>query len=223
MTTDSPADPSSRALIWDGAIRLFHWSSVALVALAWWSAENGHMDWHQRFGLTMLGLVVFRLYWGVAGAKTARFSSFVKGPKAIAAYLAKMKRPYSPAPGHNPLGALSVLALITALVLQVSLGLFAVDVDGLESGPLSHLISFKQGRAAAEFHETVFNILVALIVLHVAAIIFYRLVLKTNLVSAMITGARTNSEPGNVGPFPLIRFIIGVVLAAAIVILVQKL
>ena len=171
------------------------------------------MDWHRRFGLTMLGLVTFRLYWGVAGTQTARFSSFVKGPNAIAAYIRKLKRPYSPAPGHNPLGALSVLALIAALVLQVTAGLFAVDVDGLESGPLSHLVSFDQGRAAAEFHETVFNILIALIVLHVAALIFYRVRLQTNLVTAMITGRRANSEPGHDGPFPLVRFIIGVALA----------
>ncbi len=222
MTTDSPAGPSSRALIWDGAIRLFHWSSVALVALAWWSAENGHMDWHRRFGLTMLGLVVFRLYWGFAGTQPARFAQFVKGPGAIAAYIRKMKRPYNPAPGHNPLGALSVLALIAALVLQVSAGLFAVDVDGLESGPLSHLVSFDQGRAAAEFHETIFNILIALIVLHVAALVFYRVRLNTNLVSAMITGRRANSEPGHVGPFPLVRFAIGIVLAGAVVTLVLQ-
>ncbi|MAW80870.1 MAG: Ni/Fe-hydrogenase 1 b-type cytochrome subunit [Parvularcula sp.] len=225
MTTDraaGPAGPSSQAVIWDGAIRLFHWSTVALVALAWWSAENGHMDWHRRFGLTMLGLVTFRLYWGVAGTQTARFSSFVKGPNAIAAYIRKLKRPYSPAPGHNPLGALSVLALIAALVLQVTAGLFAVDVDGLESGPLSHLVSFDQGRAAAEFHETVFNILIALIVLHVAALIFYRVRLQTNLVTAMITGRRANSEPGHDGPFPLVRFIIGVALAGVVVLAVQQ-
>ena len=225
MTTDNAANAAgkpSQAIIWDGAIRLFHWSSVALVALAWWSAENGIMDWHKRFGLTLLGLVVFRLYWGIAGTKTARFSSFVKGPKAIASYLGKMKRPYSPAAGHNPLGAFSVLALIAALICQVSAGLFAVDVDGLESGPLSRFVSFEQGRAAAEFHETVFNILVALIVLHVAAIIFYRVVLQANLLSAMITGKRANSEPGNEGSFPFMRFIIGIVLAGAAVWLVQN-
>ncbi|PQA87220.1 Ni/Fe-hydrogenase 1 b-type cytochrome subunit [Marinicaulis flavus] len=218
-TVKTARAPLKDAVIWDWSLRVFHWSAVLLIVLLWWSAENGIMDWHRRFGLTMLGLLVFRLYWGVAGTKTARFKSFVKGPKAVRAYLREMKRPYVPAAGHNPLGALSVVALLLVLVLQVGAGLFAVDVDGLESGPLSRFVSFEAGRAAAEFHETSFNILLALIVLHVAAIAFYFAVLKTNLVRAMVTGKRAGAE--SAGPFPLARFLIGVVIAGAAVALVQ--
>ena len=78
-------------------------------------------------------------------------------------------------PGHNPLGALSVLALLGLLLAQIVLGLFAVDVDGIESGPLSTYVSFDTGRVAAEWHEAVFDVLLWLIGLHVAAVLFYLL------------------------------------------------
>ncbi|WP_375203474.1 cytochrome b/b6 domain-containing protein [Hyphococcus sp.] len=209
------------ALVWDWSVRLFHWTTVALIPMLWLSAENGAMDWHRRFGLTLMGLLIFRLYWGVAGMNTARFQNFVKGPKAITAYIARMKRPYTPAAGHNPLGALSVIALLAALTAQITAGLFAVDVDGIESGPLSSLISFKQGRAAAEFHEFFFNVLLALIVLHIAAVAYYFIALKTNLVRTMVTGRRKGAVTANAGPFPLTRFLIGAALAVAAVTLVQ--
>ncbi len=220
-TGDAGDVAATKTVIWDGAIRAFHWIVAALIPLAWWTAENGHMDWHKRIGLTVLALVVFRLYWGLAGTKTARFASFVKGPKAIAAYARGLKRPYVPAAGHSPLGALSVIALIAALVAQVSLGLFAVDVDGIESGPLSHLVSFETGRAAAEFHETSFKILLGLIALHLAAIAFYFFALRTNLVGAMVTGKRPGGNAVNTSGFPMLRFIIGVALAGAVVALLQ--
>lgn len=223
MTTkaNAPSSAATRTVIWDSAIRIFHWTAAALIPLAWWTAENGHMDWHRRIGLTVLGLVVFRLYWGLAGTKTARFANFVRGPKAVLAYVGRLKRPYTPSPGHNPLGALSVIALIAALAAQVTLGLFAVDVDGIESGPLSHLVSFETGRAAAELHETSFKVLLTLIGLHVAAIAFYAFALRTNLVGTMVTGKRAASRDGgkpvNAGSFPFVRFAIGVAIAASVV------
>src|SRR5262249_5537036 len=122
-----------RILIWDWPTRLVHWLLVALVFFSWGAAEYQHMDLHRYSGYTILGLLVFRLYWGIAGSETARFANFVKGPRAVADYL----RSKTKSIGHNPLGALSVVALLTLLVAQVALGLFSVDVDGLESGPLS--------------------------------------------------------------------------------------
>ncbi len=219
---DGPAPaPALEKAVWDISVRIVHWSVAALILLLWLSAENGFMDWHRRFGLTLLGLLTFRLYWGFAGTRTARFAAFLKGPGAVASYLKALKSPYRPAAGHNPLGALSVVALIAAVALQVGAGLFAVDTDGIESGPLAKHVSFSAGRAAAEFHETFFNVLVALIVLHVAAIVFYLAFLKTNLVGAMVTGKRDCDGPGNNEKFPLARFAIGVVIACAAVALVQ--
>jgi len=121
-------------------------------------------------------------------------------------------------PGHNPLGALSVVALLALLATQVGLGLFAVDVDGIESGPLSAYVSFEAGRAAAQWHEGNFNVLSLLILLHVAAVMYYVIVRKQALVAAMVLGERAYPEPQ---PPPMrsasvVRLLLGIVLAAAL-------
>jgi len=201
--------------IWDVPTRLVHWSLVALVALSWWSAENGVMDWHRYSGYAILGLVVFRLYWGIFGSTTARFAQFVKGPRAVIDYL----RGSTKAVGHNPLGALSVVVILILLMTQVGLGLFAVDIDGLESGPLSRFVSFDAGRELAESHELVFNILMVFIVLHVAAILFYLLVKRDNLIGAMFNGRKdvpADIAAPTVEAAPL-RVFVGIVIAAAVV------
>lgn len=203
--------------IWDWPTRLIHWLLVALVFFSWGSAEYGHLDLHRYSGYTILGLLVFRLYWGFVGSDTARFFVFVKGPSGIAKYLRSPRA--DSVVGHNPLGALSVLALLMLLIAQVTLGLFAVDIDGLESGPLSHLVSFDGGRACAEAHEIVFNVLLGFIALHVAAILFYAIARRVNLVTPMLTGktiASDDVQAGNVSA-PLTRVVVGIAIAAAIV------
>lgn len=172
--------------VWDVPTRAFHWLLVVLVGFSWWSAENREMEWHALSGLTVLGLIVFRLVWGFIGGSTSRFSSFVRSPATVIDYMRGSAGPTRP--GHNPLGGYSVLALIGVLALQVGTGLFATDVDGLDSGPLSFLVSFDAGRAAAEVHEVAFNLLMALVVLHVAAIFFYLYVRRRNLLRPMVTG-----------------------------------
>jgi cytochrome b len=150
------------------------------------------MQIHRYSGYALLGLLVFRIYWGFAGSSTARFANFLRGPRAMLEYAKQLpsRGRVSEAPGHNPLGAVSALVLLTLLLAQVLLGLFAVDVDGIESGPLSHLVSFEAGRASAEWHEACFNVLLAFIALHLAAIVFYLLYKRDNLIAAMITGYR---------------------------------
>jgi cytochrome b len=157
----------------------------------------------------------FRIFWGFFGGSTARFSAFVRGPGAVVAYL---RGAFAPGPGHNPLGALSVVALLLLLIAQIALGLFAIDVDGIESGPLSHLVSFEGGRAAADWHEGVFELLKWLIALHVVAVFFYLFARKQNLIGAMLSGKREFADPG-VTPLvnaSRLRFIAGVVFAAFI-------
>lgn len=202
--------------VWDLPIRLFHWSLVALLGFSWWSAENHEMDWHRLSGLTILGLIVFRLLWGVIGSSTARFSSFVRSPGTVLEYL---RRPAGPArPGHNPVGGYSVLAMLGLLLAQVGAGVFAVDTDGLESGPLSFLVSFDAGRLAAELHEALFNIALAVLALHIAAILFYRVIRRRNLIVPMLTGKDTEihpTEPDIVPAGPL-RFLLAAAIAAAI-------
>lgn len=213
--TENVAQTEVRVRIWDVPTRLAHWLMVVLIPASWWTAEIGRLDLHRYSGYLLLSILIFRLYWGFAGSSSARFSQFVKGPRAILRYL----QGQSPAAaGHNPLGALSVMTLLLLLLTQVTLGLFAVDVDGIESGPLSHLVSFDAGRTCAELHDTVFDILVWVIVLHIAAVLAYVFLKKQNLIGAMIHGKRAYARPpeAEVAFASAVRFIVGVVLAAGL-------
>ncbi len=176
--------------MWDVPTRLFHWLLAALIAFSWWSVEYHHSDWHIWSGIAILTLLLFRLMWGVVGSSTARFASFVRGPRGIRDYFSGKWRGI----GHSPLGAMSVVALLSAVAVQVGLGLVAQDEDGLVAGPLAPLVSSDTSDAARGLHEIVFYVLLALIVLHVAAILFYRLVRGKKLVGPMIHGR------GEIGP-----------------------
>ena len=196
--------------VWDLPIRLFHWLLAALIVFSWWAHED-HLDWHRLSGFAIAGLLVFRLWWGLAGSSTARFSSFLKSPAGVLAYL----RGAATGPGHNPLGGWSVVAMLATLTLQVGLGLFAVDQDGFESGPLSRFVDFETGRLAAAGHELVFNLLVGLIVLHLLAIGWYG-VRRKNLVGPMITGRTAPADGGpDLQPAPAWKLLIGLALGLA--------
>lgn len=183
-------DPTSAQPVWDLPVRLFHWILAALIGFSWWSVHNHHTDWHIWSGCAILTLLIFRLLWGVVGSSTARFVNFVRGPRAIGDYW----RGRWSGIGHTPLGALSVVALLAAVAVQVGLGLVSEDEDGLYMGPLSRLVSVETSDKARDLHELWFNVVLALIVLHVAAIIFYR-VRGKHLTKAMITG-RAAIDPG---------------------------
>ena len=204
--------------VWDVPTRLFHWAIVFFFVLSWRSAEGGAMDWHYMSGLIALGLIVFRLIWGVIGSNTARFSHFVRSPRAALAYLRGPADAPVTAAGHNPVGGYSVVAMLLALSVQVGTGLFAVDVDGLESGPLSYLVSFDQGRVAAEVHEVSFNLLLGLIILHVLAIAYYRIRRSRKLIMPMITGRDPQVAPGASGltSAGLLRFVLAAGIAAGL-------
>lgn len=205
----------NRVPVWDLPTRLFHWLLVVLFGFSWWSAENHEMEWHYRSGTALLILLAFRLIWGVIGGSTARFAHFLPSPGRFAAYFGN--DPAHPRQaGHNPLGALSVIALLLLLMVQVGTGLFAVDTDGLESGPLSYLVDFDQGRAAAEIHELSFNTLLALIALHVAAVLFYLVVRRRNLIGPMVTGIdRAVGADEALVPAARWKFVLALVIAAA--------
>lgn len=192
MTGGAGARPVA---VWDWPVRVTHWTLAVLFALQWWTAEKGLMDWHVRFGVLALGLVVFRLLWGVFGSSTARFAGFVRGPRAVLGYARGLLRS-TEAPamlGHNPMGALSIVAMLALLAAQVGFGLFAVDVDGINSGPWASRVSFEQGRWAARAHGWVFNGLLALTAVHVAAVVLHLAVRRENLVGPMLTGRRALS------------------------------
>lgn len=190
MSATTPTDRgSARVRVWDLPTRVTHWLLVVLVATSWWSADSHHMDYHRYSGYGLLGLLLFRVYWGIFGSGTARFAQFVKGPRVIWRYV-RARSEHAP-PGHNPLGALSVLGLLGLLVAQVTLGLFSVDVDGMESGPWARVVSFEVGRTCAHGHHIVFNVLLGFIALHLGAVLFYWVVKRDNLVRPMVTGWKT--------------------------------
>jgi cytochrome b len=200
--------------VWDLPTRVAHWWFVIGVGFSWWTAETGRLEWHRWSGYTLLGVVLFRLYWGFLGSSTARFSQFVRGPRAITSYL---KGTWTAAPGHNPLGALSVLGLLGLLLLQIVLGLFAVDVDGIESGPLSLYVSFETGRLCAEWHEWVFNALMVLVLVHIIAVLYYMVFKRQNLLGAMVHGKRVyEGDMAPMTPASVLRLVVGVVLASGI-------
>jgi cytochrome b len=174
-----------RLHIWDLPTRLTHWLLAASIAAAIVTGQIGGnlIDWHGRLGLLIVGLIVFRLVWGFVGSHTARFASFVRGPAAIKAYLRGEWRGI----GHNPLGALSVVALLTLVAAQVATGLFTND-DISFQGPLADLISKELSDKLTGAHKAFINILIGLVVLHIAAIVYYLRVKKENLVKPMLTG-----------------------------------
>jgi cytochrome b len=211
---------ASKVRVWDLPVRLFHWALVLLVPAMWWTAEEEQTELHILLGQIMLGLLLFRILWGVLGSSTARFSGFVRGPRKILAYL----RGGRAGIGHTPIGALSVLAMLAALAVQVGLGLFASDDDGLYQGPLSYHVSAQTAETLTDRHETWFYVLLALIALHLAAILYYRLFRRRNLVAPMVTGRGPAGEDGAaMTPAPLWRFPVAAALAAGATLVIVRL
>ncbi|MEA3004704.1 MAG: hypothetical protein QOH81_3492 [Sphingomonadales bacterium] len=200
--------------VWDAPTRLVHWAMALLIPYSWWTATHDQLERHRLSGYILLGLLLFRLIWGAIGSAPSRFASFVRGPGVVLRY---WRGKSGPAPlGHNPIGGWSILAMLAVIAAQIGLGLFAVDEDGLESGPLSYLVDFDTARWIAGIHHTLLWAIVALVALHIAAILFY-LVRGRNLTPAMITG-RTRAAPDADPPVmaPLWRAIVATAIAAAI-------
>ena len=173
--------------IWDWPLRLFHWLLVLSVVSAVITGELGGnlIDWHGRFGMLIIGLLVFRIIWGFVGTTHARFASFFPTPERIKVYLQGQWQGF----GHNPLGALSVLALLSVLAILTASGLFAND-DIAFQGPLFGLVDKSISDRLSGLHNLIFNLLILLVVLHLAAIAFYAGVKKDNLVGPMLTGKK---------------------------------
>lgn len=199
--------------VWDLPTRLFHWLLVVCVLGAFVCAQIGGnaMVWHGRFGLAVVGLLVFRLVWGFVGSTYARFFQFIKGPKAILAYL----RGEWHGEGHNPLGALSVLGLLGTLFLLVATGLFANDDIAFE-GPLYSLVGKDLSDKVVGIHRLLEPLIILLVVAHLSAIVFYVRFKKENLIMPMITGLKESSaEPARGGG--LVAFCVALVFALAAV------
>lgn len=182
---DETAAAPGRVRVWDLPTRLFHWSLAALVVFSFVTAKVGGawIQWHFYSGYTILSLVVFRLLWGVAGSRYARFAAFVRGPRAILAFV----RSGAAGAGHNPLGALSIVAMLAALLVQGSTGLFATD-DIVNEGPLLKLVSASTASILTRIHRWNERVLMILVGLHLTAVLYFLLVRRKNLIVPMLTG-----------------------------------
>lgn len=204
---------SKKYRLWDLPIRLFHWLLVFAVVASVVSGQLGGnlIDWHGRIGLFFVGLIVFRLIWGIVGSTHARFASFFPTPGRVRAYLRGDWR----GKGHNPLGSLSVFALLGLLTVQVATGLFAND-DISFVGPLFDLVSKSTSNRLTGIHHLTANALFVLIALHVAAIVFYLRVKKQNLIKPMVTGWKDGDGEALRGG-GLLAFIVAIAIACAVV------
>lgn len=180
---------ASTVRVWDLPTRLFHWLlTLAIVGLVITAQLGGlAMDWHFRLGYTVLSLLLFRLIWGFVGGHWSRFSSFLFSPAVLVRYI-KGASQSKPSLGHNPLGAISVIAMLLFLALQVTSGLFSDD-EISAYGPLGKFVSNDIVANATYYHTQIGKfVLLALIALHLVAIGFYFFRKKTNLVLPMVFG-----------------------------------
>jgi len=192
MQVDGGRQP---VLVWDIAVRMFHWLLVLLLGFSWLSAEMDWMDWHLYSGYAVLTLVLFRILWGFAGSTHARFGDFLYGPSAIIAYLRTLpSRTAAKFAGHNPLGGISVLLILLCVLLQAGTGMFAND-DILYEGPLYKHVSKELSDLLTTIHKYNFDALLVLAGVHIAAILYYLFWKSENLVKPMLTG-RKQLPPG---------------------------
>nr|WP_294519184.1 cytochrome b/b6 domain-containing protein [uncultured Rhodopila sp.] len=179
-----------RIKVWDLPVRLFHWAIVVLIAAAWTTQELNKMEWHMRIGYAILALLLFRIVWGIVGSDTARFVRFLKSPAAALRHLSHLRRREPDLEiGHNAAGGWMVLLMLVLLGVQAGTGLFSND-DSDSDGPLMHLIGKDQSDFISKIHSLNFNLILAVIVLHVVAITAYAVLKRQNLVRPMLTGMK---------------------------------
>lgn len=179
----------NKVKVWDLPTRIFHWALVVSVVGSITTAQigGGAMAWHFRFGYAILSLLLFRLIWGFVGGRWSRFVSFIFTPKDILSHLRGQARPEQQI-GHNPLGALSVFALLAILLAQTLTGLTSDD-EITSAGPLVNLVSGAWVSNTTFYHANVGKfVLLALLALHLGAIVFYLVAKQQNLIRPMIDG-----------------------------------
>jgi cytochrome b len=177
--------------IWDLPLRVFHWLLVLAVLFSFITVKIGGnaMEWHARLGYFVLALLLFRLIWGFVGSHYARFSNFIKGPRSLIDYL---KNPQQ-TPGHSPLGALSVVVLLSLFGFQVIAGLFASDEIAFD-GPLVKYVSSAWVELMTSLHRLNEPVLLTLVLVHIGAIVYYKKIKRHDLIQPMITGDKNWAE-----------------------------
>jgi cytochrome b len=179
-----------KRLVWDLPLRLFHWLFALSIIASYVTAKLGFdwMQWHFYLGYWTIGLLVFRILWGILGPRHARFSSFIHNPSAIWLYLKGMFNPNSTRSiGHNPVGGLMVLLMLLLVAIQAGTGLYTTDAV-VWAGPYNPSVSESTASLLSTVHNWNFNFIIGAVCLHIGAILFYALYKKQNLVVPMLHG-----------------------------------
>lgn len=193
-TTSSPAPMVDRAAVpvWDWPVRVVHWALVVCLAgLVITGLRKGDaMAWHMRLGEVLLALVLFRILWGFAGSGNARFASFLRGPRAAARYVrSRLKPPHEIHVTHNPVGGWMVVALLVAMLLQATLGLYAND-DVFWDGPLAKTVAKETSDLLSSIHRRLAWVVVGLAAFHILAVFVYLVAFRENLIRPMFVGSK---------------------------------
>ena len=186
-----------RVPVWDAPVRLFHWALAALVVFSFVTGKvaGAWLEWHMRSGYAILALLLFRVAWGIVGSQSARFTAFVRGPRAALAYVrATLARQRPRVLGHDPLGGWSVLFMLAILLVQAGTGLF-VDDEISTQGPLAVKVSNAMVARLTTVHRYTEWVILGAVVMHLTAIATYYWGLRVNLVGPMVHGKMTVSVP----------------------------
>ncbi|WP_286234236.1 cytochrome b/b6 domain-containing protein [Thalassotalea sediminis] len=178
-------------LIWDLPIRIFHWLLVITISALWYTSEpdNNMIETHIKLGFFALGLIIFRICWGIVGTKHAIFVNFLPTPTRLKHYLKGKQQ----TPGHNPMGAFMVVAFLLLIGSQATSGLFIND-DIFSSGPYYGVLSGELEKLMNTIHHWGFDLILIASVIHVGAVIYYRVAKGKNLVKPMFTGKKQEGE-----------------------------
>jgi cytochrome b len=213
---------------WDWPTRAFHWTLVTCILIAWFSfqfADNigdPTLRLHRWNGYFILILITFRVIWGFVGSSTSRFSAFITWPwNALRYGIQSFTGRGASYLGHNPLGAWMIVALLVAVTIQGTLGLFSLEHNELVAGPLKRLVSHETSVSITKLHVFGFNIILGLVALHVLANMLYQVVKGDPLIGAMLTGKKPDGDyvdqneaviAENVGTRALVCFVIAIVI-----------
>ena len=192
---------TNKLLVWDLPVRLFHWLLVISLFSAWYTSdgERGLIEYHLQIGYFILGLITFRIVWGVFGTKYARFSQFIPNKQDLIYYLQnfKQEKNYS-AVGHNPLGGLMVVLMMALILSQAVSGLFMND-DVFTTGPYYESVSKSIQNYMSFIHRRFFDLIIVVSTLHISAIVYYLIAKKINLIVPMITGYKSSANNKDIG------------------------
>ncbi|XOV77434.1 MAG: cytochrome b/b6 domain-containing protein [Aestuariibacter sp.] len=211
-----------KSLIWDIYTRIFHWLLVVCIGLQWLTGELGGswMNWHAYVGYFTLGLILFRLIWGLVGADYARFKRFFPGFDDIKQCVRGENRTYL---SHNPLGAVMVFALLLIILIQAISGLFSSD-DVFFDGPLRSLANEQWQQLADKIHHNGFTVIQILAAVHIIAAFYYLFGKKQNLISPLFHGYKNTEQDRSIKhQYHWRALLIALLVAAAIYFLVTVL